>query len=64
MVWHEASDYSANQFNFETGTILGQTGLAKDTFKVLNRQNKQIWSTPIEKTAWQNFAITLDFNKK
>lgn len=63
-VWHEASDYSANQFNFEAGTIIGQESLPKNTFKVLNRQNKQIWSTPIESSAWQNFAITLDFNKK
>jgi hypothetical protein len=63
-VWHEAADYSANQFNFEAGTILGQESLPKNTFKVLNRQNKQIWSTPIDSTAWQNFAITLDFNKK
>ncbi|KAM7217380.1 hypothetical protein V8F06_007227 [Rhypophila decipiens] len=62
-VWHETSDYSANQFNFETGTILGQTGLPKDTWKILNRQNKQIWSTPIDKTAWQNFAITIDYSK-
>jgi len=63
LVWHEASDYSANQFNFEAGAILGQSSLAKDTYKVLDRQNKQIWSTPIDKTAWQNFAITLDFSK-
>jgi hypothetical protein len=64
LVWHEAADYSANQFNFEAGAILGQSSLAKDTYKVLNRQNKQIWSTPIDKTAWQNFAITLNFDKK
>ncbi|KAK0734372.1 hypothetical protein B0T26DRAFT_67452 [Lasiosphaeria miniovina] len=62
-VWHEAADYSANQFNFEAGAILGQSGLARDTWKVLDRKNKQIWSTPILKTDWQNFAITLDFNK-
>ncbi|KAK3902341.1 hypothetical protein C8A05DRAFT_33960 [Staphylotrichum tortipilum] len=62
-VWHEASDYSANQFNFETGAILGQSGLARDTWKVLDRKNKQIWSTPIVKNDWQNFAITLDFDK-
>ncbi|KAB5551083.1 hypothetical protein GE09DRAFT_1222894 [Coniochaeta sp. 2T2.1] len=62
-VWHEASDYSADQFMFETGTIIGQTGLAKDTFKVLNRRNQLVWSTPIDYEAWQNFAITLDFGK-
>lgn len=63
-VWHETSDYSANQFNFEAGTILGQTGLPKDTFKLLDRENRQVWSTPIEYTAWQNFAVTLDFTRK
>jgi len=63
-VWHEAADYSANQFNFEAGAILGQASLPKDTWKVLDRKNKQIWSTPILKNDWQNFAITLDFNKK
>ncbi|KAK4240816.1 hypothetical protein C8A03DRAFT_41726 [Achaetomium macrosporum] len=62
-VWHEAADYSANQFNFEAGAILGQSSLPKDTWKVLDRNNRQIWSTPILKDDWQNFAITLDFNK-
>jgi hypothetical protein len=63
-VWHEASDYSANQFNFEGGSIIDQSNLARDTWKVLNRNNQQIWSTPIVKDDWQNFAVTLDFNKK
>ncbi|KAK5658858.1 hypothetical protein OQA88_1672 [Cercophora sp. LCS_1] len=63
LVWHEAADYSANQFNFEAGAILGQSSLARDTYKVLNRRNQQVWSTPIDRTAWQNFAITLDFAK-
>ncbi|KAK4190579.1 hypothetical protein QBC35DRAFT_75152 [Podospora australis] len=62
-VWHEAGDYSSNQFNFQTGKIIGQNGLASDTWKVLNRRNQQIWSTPILRNDWQNFAITLDFNK-
>ncbi|KAI1266883.1 hypothetical protein F5Y18DRAFT_380821 [Xylariaceae sp. FL1019] len=61
-VWHETSDYSANQFNFEAGTIIGKSG-DKNTFKVLDRNNNQVWSTPIDDTAWQNFAITLDFDK-
>ncbi|KAI1456605.1 hypothetical protein F4805DRAFT_221406 [Annulohypoxylon moriforme] len=62
-VWHEASDYSANQFNFQTGTIIGKSGGNANTFKVLNRQNTQVWETPTDPTAWQNFAITLDFVK-
>ncbi|KAJ4412867.1 hypothetical protein N0V85_003644, partial [Neurospora sp. IMI 360204] len=61
-VWHETSDWSANQFNFQAGTIIGQEGLPKNTFKIMSRENKLIWSTPIEKNEWQNFAITLDFN--
>ncbi|KAI0889616.1 uncharacterized protein GGS22DRAFT_194025 [Annulohypoxylon maeteangense] len=62
-VWHEASDFSANQFNFQTGTLIGKTGGNANTFKVLNRQNTQVWETPTDPTAWQNFAITLDFVK-
>ncbi|KAI1478856.1 hypothetical protein K445DRAFT_140233 [Daldinia sp. EC12] len=62
-VWHESADYSANQFNFQSGTIIGKSGSDKNNFKILNRQNTQVWSTPIDATAWQNFAITLDFVK-
>ncbi|KAI0396058.1 hypothetical protein F5Y17DRAFT_421032 [Xylariaceae sp. FL0594] len=65
-VWHEAADYSSNQFNFEAGTIIGSSnkgGNNKNTFKFLDRKNVQVWSTPIHPTAWQNFAITLDFDK-
>ncbi|KXX74097.1 hypothetical protein MMYC01_208909 [Madurella mycetomatis] len=62
-VWHEAADYSANQFNFQAGAILGQSSLPRDTYKVLNRQNRQVWSTPILRDDWQNFAITVDFNR-
>jgi hypothetical protein len=62
-VWHEAGDYSANQFNFETGTLLNLPSGRKDTFKFLNRKNSVFWSTPIESEEWQNFAITLDYVK-
>ncbi|KAH7133445.1 hypothetical protein B0J13DRAFT_678476 [Dactylonectria estremocensis] len=62
-VWHEAADYSANQFNFEAGTLIGSENLPRDTYKLLDRNNKLIWSTPILADSWQNFAITLDFDK-
>ncbi|TLD30352.1 hypothetical protein PspLS_01915 [Pyricularia sp. CBS 133598] len=62
-VWHETADYSANQFNFEMGSILGQPDLPSDTFKILDRRNRQIWSTPIDETAWNNFAVTIDYVK-
>ncbi|KPM34483.1 hypothetical protein AK830_g12087 [Neonectria ditissima] len=61
-VWHEAADYSSNQFNFQTGAMIDQPTLPKDTYKLLDRTNKEIWSTPILPGSWQNFAITLDFN--
>lgn len=64
-VWHEAADYSANQFNFQMGAMLDQRSLARDTFKVLNRSNKQIWSAPMDVSSpgWNNFAITIDYGK-
>ncbi|PKS06492.1 hypothetical protein jhhlp_007240 [Lomentospora prolificans] len=61
LVWHETAAYDANQFNFQTGTILGQTGLPAETYKLLDRSNKQLWSTPIKDDTWQNFAITIDY---
>ncbi|KAF4777736.1 hypothetical protein HER10_EVM0006697 [Colletotrichum scovillei] len=61
-VWHETAAYDANQFNFQTGTIIGQPELPKETYKLLDRDNKLLWSTPIAKDgSWQNFALTLDF---
>ncbi|KAH6885940.1 hypothetical protein B0T10DRAFT_492019 [Thelonectria olida] len=60
-VWHEASDYSANQFNFQAGKLIDQSDLPEDTYKLLDRKNKLIWSTPMLSNVWQNFAITLDF---
>ncbi|KAK1542246.1 hypothetical protein CPAR01_05633 [Colletotrichum paranaense] len=61
-VWHETAAYDANQFNFQTGTIIGQLDLPKDTYKLLDRDNKLLWSTPMAMDgSWQNFALTLDF---
>ncbi|KAF6798162.1 hypothetical protein CMUS01_15738 [Colletotrichum musicola] len=63
-VWHETAAYDANQFNFQVGTIIGQEGLPEDTFKLLDRNNQQVWSTPMETDgSWQNFALTLDFDQ-
>ncbi|KAJ0382399.1 hypothetical protein COL922a_012653 [Colletotrichum nupharicola] len=64
-VWHETAAYDANQFNFQTGTIIGQPGLPEDTFKLLDRKNRLVWSTPMATDgSWQNFALTLDFDQK
>ncbi|KAF4936131.1 hypothetical protein CGCF245_v006865 [Colletotrichum fructicola] len=51
-------------FNFQTGTIIGQPGLPEDTFKLLDRENRLVWSTPMATDgSWQNFALTLDFDQ-
>ncbi|CAK7227892.1 hypothetical protein SCUCBS95973_006695 [Sporothrix curviconia] len=62
-VWHESSDYSADQIMFQTGTMIDQSSLPKNTFKIFSRQNKLLWSTPMDTSDWQNFALTLDFTK-
>jgi hypothetical protein len=64
-VWHETSDYSANQFNFQAGQLInGGSSATKDTFKLLGRSNNQIYSVPINYDDWQNFALTIDYNAK
>lgn len=65
LAWHEAGDYSANQFNFNTGTLIGREDVAEpDTYKLLNRGEELLWETKIVEGEWQNFGITLDFDKK
>ncbi|EEY18930.1 conserved hypothetical protein [Verticillium alfalfae VaMs.102] len=61
-VWHETAVFDANQFNFQTGTIIGQPELPANTWKLLDRNNALLWSTPVLDGVWQNFGLTLDFN--
>ncbi len=49
---------------FQAGTLIDQSGLAKNTFKILGRTSRVLWSTPMDAAAWQNFAITMDFGMK
>lgn len=63
-LWHEAADYSANQFNFQTGLMIDQPELAADDWKLFDRDLSLLWSTPRETDVWQNFAITLDIVAK
>ncbi|MBE3046452.1 hypothetical protein IMZ48_28760 [Candidatus Bathyarchaeota archaeon] len=62
LVWHETAAYDANQFNFETGTIIGQEALGGDSYKLLDRNYALLWETPILEDEWQNFAITIDWD--
>ncbi|TVY67475.1 hypothetical protein LSUE1_G006814 [Lachnellula suecica] len=72
-VWHEANDYASNHFSINAGIMLEQdkptdsnvttTGLAKNLWKILDRKNNVIWTTRIDWDVWQNFAVTLDYEK-
>lgn len=63
-VWHEAADYSADQIMFQTGKMIDLPDLAEDTFKIFDRDSTLLWSTAIDYSEWQNFAITLDIDAK
>ena len=63
-VWHEAADYSSNQIQFQTGQIIGGSAADKNKFKVLDRNGKNLWSVAMDDKVWQNFAITLNYDKK
>lgn len=76
--WHEANSYAYNQFSFNAGIMLSQDypancsasciaveqGLPKAAWKLLNRNNDIVYVTPIKYDAWQNFAVTLDYDQK
>jgi hypothetical protein len=63
-VWHEAADYSANQIQFQAGSIIGKSNADKNNFKLLDRNGNQLYSVPIDQKNWQNFAVKLDYNHK
>lgn len=63
-VFHESADYSGDQFMFQTGQMLAYPDMPADTFKVFDRNATLLWSTPIDFSEWQNFAITLDIDSK
>jgi hypothetical protein len=63
-VWHEAADYSADQIQFQTGSLIGKPNADKNSFKILDRSGKSLYSVPIDFKNWQNFAAKLDYNKK
>lgn len=69
-VWHEANSFQYNQFSINAGVMLSQdnpkignkssTGLNRNLWKLLDRNNDVIWTAPIEQEDWQNFAVTMD----
>lgn len=63
-VWHETADYSADQIMFQTGQLIGKSASDKSNFKILDRNGQSLYSVAMDKNAWQNFAIKLDYTKK
>ncbi|CBX98582.1 hypothetical protein IAQ61_007792 [Plenodomus lingam] len=62
-VWHEAADFSNNQIQFQTGSLIGKSAADKNKFKILDRDGKQLHSVQIDQKRWQNFAMKLDYVK-
>ncbi|KAJ3041254.1 hypothetical protein HDV00_009647 [Rhizophlyctis rosea] len=63
-VWHETNAFDADQFMFNTGRMIDYpTQYRYDAFKVLNRKGEVVWWTPIRWKGWQNFALTVDYDK-
>ncbi|KAJ4414755.1 hypothetical protein N0V82_007747 [Gnomoniopsis sp. IMI 355080] len=61
-VWHEAADYSADQIMFQTGKMIDQPDLDANAWKLFDRDNTLLWSTPVETETWQNFAVKMDID--
>ncbi|KZL79966.1 hypothetical protein CI238_09667 [Colletotrichum incanum] len=65
--FHETNDSGGAQFALQIGTPLGQNGTAgrpsPTDWKMLDRNNTVVFSTPLKFDAWQNFAVTLDVPK-
>jgi hypothetical protein len=68
LVFLESADFSTNQLVLKTGTILGQATANPDTLQLFGNVNanppKVLFSTPFTAGVFNNFAVTMDFNKK
>lgn len=68
LVFLESNDFSTNQLVLKTGTILGQAAAGNpDTLQLFGNVNDNppqvLFSTPFTPGVFNNFAVTLDFNK-
>jgi hypothetical protein len=65
MVFHERKDGKGYQFKVEIGALVGKERQYNSRhWKVLDHDNKVIFSTPSAQQEWENFAITLDYVQK
>ncbi|OAA67092.1 hypothetical protein SPI_01668 [Niveomyces insectorum RCEF 264] len=68
LVFLESNDFSTNQLVLKTGTILGgAAGVDPNTLQLFGNVNANppqvLFSTPFTPGVFQNFAVTLDFDK-
>uniref|UniRef100_L2FKI0 Glycoside hydrolase 131 catalytic N-terminal domain-containing protein n=1 Tax=Colletotrichum fructicola (strain Nara gc5) TaxID=1213859 RepID=L2FKI0_COLFN len=60
--FHETNDSGGAQFALQVGLPLGQNGTEppKENWKMLDRNNSVVFTTPLKFDTWQNWAVTLD----
>lgn len=66
-VWHETNDSSGSQFALQLGLPLGSNDTseaASHSWKMLDRNNTVVFTSPLNFDEWQNFAVTLDIPNK
>lgn len=64
---HATRGEAAYHFRLVAGTLLEKKrnkGVEATHWKLLDRKNNVIFHTPIDGSAWQNFAVTLEFFMK
>ncbi|KAF2431789.1 hypothetical protein EJ08DRAFT_570666, partial [Tothia fuscella] len=63
-VWHERKDSKANQFSVHIGALVGREKQINSRFwKVIDQKEQVIWTSPMDPVEWENFAITLDYER-
>jgi len=63
-VFHERKDGHGYQFALTLGTLVGREKQTnKKNWKMLNRNNEVVFQTPMLTNEWENFAVTLDWER-
>lgn len=67
MVFLERADFAGNLFMLKTGTLIGSNGSTKNDLVLFGNTQKgtpTLLTIPFEQTAYNNFALRLDFTQK
>lgn len=66
-VWHETNDSSGSQFALQLGLPSGSNDTSEElshSWKLLDRNNSVVFTSPLSFDTWQNFAVTIDVPDK